>query len=110
MAKDFKNYNFEFDKNERKILLNFAKQALKQFEQNNSAADTRAFNSIVEKLSAGEETIKFTKDELTRLKFNLTHNIKFIRDLSTKGFFIKRWIYKSLLTQYTNIYNANFKD
>jgi len=110
MRKDFRNYNFEFSKNERKILLSFAKQALKQFEGSNSAGDIKAFTSVVDKLNSSEETIKFTKDELTRLKYNLSHNIRFIKEQSAKGFFIRRWIYKSLLTQYTNIYESHFKD
>ncbi len=110
MRKDFRNYNFEFTKNEKKILLNFTKQALKQFEGSNSPTDIKAFSSIVEKLNSSDETIKFTKDELTRLKYNLTHNMRFIREQSSKGFFIKKWIYKSLLAQYTNIFETHFKD
>ena len=78
MKKLFTNYNFEFDKNEKKLLTTFCKQVLKQMEGDNRFfAETRAFNSIINKLNSDAETIKFTKDERTRLKHQLEENIKF---------------------------------
>ena len=63
----FQNYNFEFDKNETKLISNFCKQAIQQLEANeNSQRDVQAFKSIREKLNSNAETIKFTKDEKTR--------------------------------------------
>ena len=50
MKKLFANYNFEFDKNEKKLLTNFCKQALKQVSGDNRFfAEEKAFNSIIRK-------------------------------------------------------------
>ncbi len=44
----FTNYNLELDKNERKLLSSFCKQALKQLEGNQEYfGETKAFNSIL---------------------------------------------------------------
>jgi hypothetical protein len=42
-------------------------------------AETKAFNSILNKLESDNETIKFTKDEKTRLTFQLKQNIDYIK-------------------------------
>jgi len=78
MKKLFTNYNFEFDKNERKLLTTFCKQTLKQVDGDNRYyAEARAFNSIIEKLNNDSETVRLTKDERTRLKHQLEQNVKF---------------------------------
>ena len=78
MKKLFTNYNFDFDKNEKKLLSTFCKQTLKQVQGDNKFfAEERAFNSILAKLNGNEETVKFTKDERTRLKFQLERNVEF---------------------------------
>lgn len=111
MKRTFQNYNFNFDKNEKKILNTFCKQVIKQTEGNKDYyAETTVFLSILNKLNAGNETVKFTKDELIKLKRQLTENIKFLKDQSTKVWFFKRWLYKSMLTQYSSLFDANFKD
>ncbi|MCW9094919.1 MAG: hypothetical protein OQJ74_03660, partial [Ignavibacteriaceae bacterium] len=71
MKKLFTNYNFEFDKNERKLISTFCKQALKQLGNDNEQfGEIKAFNSIIEKINTGAETVKLTKDEKIRLANN----------------------------------------
>ena len=110
MKKLFTNYNFEFDKNEKKLLSTFCRQTLKQIQGDNKFyAEEKAFNSILTKLNSDEETVKFTKDERTRLKYQLEQNIDFIQKEMKKSWFIKKWLYKSMLKQYENILETHFK-
>ncbi len=110
MKKLFTNYNFEFDKNEKKLLSTFCKQTLKQVQGDSKFfAEERAFNSILDKLNGTDETVKFTKDERTRLKYQLEQNVKFIQKEMSKSWFIKKWLYKSMLKQYENILETHFK-
>ncbi len=106
----FQNYNFEFNKNEKKIIQTFCKQVLKQVQGNNQYfAEEKAFNSILNKINSGEESIKLTKDEKTRLANNLKQNIDFIKKQMNNSWFIKKWLMKSLHNQYTNLYDKHFK-
>jgi hypothetical protein len=106
----FQNYNFNFDKNEKKLVTSFCKQALKQMEGNNQYfGEVKAFNSVLEKIGSGTETVKLTKDEKTRLAFQLERNIDSIEKQMKVSFFIKRWLMRSLLNQYTSLYNQHFK-
>ena len=110
MKKLFANYNFEFDKNEKKLLITYCKQAIKQISGDNRLyAEERAFNSIIEKLSSDANPVKLTKDEKTRLTHQLEENIKFIKKGMEKAWFIKKWFYKSMLTQYNNIFEKYFR-
>lgn len=111
MAKPlFKNYSYEFDKNERKMLLNFCKQALKQIESDPKLnTELRTFTSLSEKLNTGG-TVKLTKEEKTKLVLQLKENIKFLEGKMKKGFFIKRWLFKSMYIQYNNLYQKYFED
>jgi len=109
----FTNYNFEFDKNEKKLITNFCKQALKQMNNGNEYyAEIKAFNSIMEKIQSGSdsETIKFTRDEKTRLTHQLKQNIDYLGKQADKSWFIKKWLVRSLLNQYTGIYNNHFRN
>ncbi len=111
MKKLFTNYNFEFDKNEKKLLTTFCRQTLKQVGGDNRFfAEERAFNSIINKLNSDAETIKFTKDERTRLKHQLEENTKFLKGQIKKSWFLKKWLYKSMQNQYQNILDVHFKD
>lgn len=106
----FQNYNFNFDKNEKKLITSFCKQALKQMEGNNQYfGEVKAFNSVLEKIGSATETVKLTKDEKTRLAFQLEQNIDSIEKQMKVSFFIKRWLMRSLLNQYTSLYNQHFK-
>ena len=106
----FKNYTFEFDKNEKKILLNFCKQAQKQMEGDSKFLnELKSFNSLASKLSA-DGPIKLTKDEKTKLTIQLRENLKHINTHMKKGWFIKKWLYKSLYNQYNNLYTKYFED
>lgn len=111
MKKLFANYNFEFDKNEKKLLINFCKQALKQMSGDDKFfAEEKAFNSIITKLNAAEGTIKFTKDEKIRLTHQLKQNSDFMKKEMKKSWFFKKWLYKSLYNQYDNLLEKHFKD
>jgi len=111
MKKLFANYNFDFDKNEKKLLINFSKQALKQLSGDSKYyAEEKAFNSIIEKLNQDEGTIKFTKDEKIRLTNHLKTNSDFMKKAMKKSWFLKKWLYKSLYKQYDNLLEKHFKD
>jgi hypothetical protein len=110
MKKLFTNYNFEFDKNERKLVTTFCKQALKQLgDSNEHFGEIKAFNSIIEKINTGDTTIKLTKDEKIRLSNNLKQNIEYIEKQMNKSWFLKKWLMKSLYNQYSNLYQNHFK-
>jgi DNA-binding MltR family transcriptional regulator len=112
MAKSlFKNYSFEFDKNEKKILLGFCKTILKQMSADEKFyADVRAFSSIVEKLNSNETETKFTKEEKTKLAFRLKENVDHMsKQIKNSGFF-KRWLYKSAYKQYKVLLDNYFSN
>jgi len=112
MAKPlFKNYSYSFSKNEIKLLTNFCKTLLKQMSADEKFyQDVRAFSSINEKLLSGDTEIKFTKEEKTKLTFRLKENMENMKKEMKKGFFIRRWIYKSAFKQYSDIFETHFKD
>ena len=110
MKKLFTNYNFEFNKNEKKLLTTFSKQVLKQISGDNKYfAETRAFNSILEKLSSADDTIKLTKDERTRFLNQLNENVNYLKKEKESSWFLKKWLYKSMLKQYENILENHFR-
>ena len=111
MKKLFTNYNFEFNKNEIKLLTSFCKQTLKQTEGDNRFfSETKAFGSILSKLDSGESTIKLTKDERMRLVHQLKNNIDYLNKEIKKSWFLKKWLYKSLYNQYSGLIENHFKD
>ena len=110
MKKLFTNYNLELNKNEKKLLLTFCRQSLKQIEGDNKYfGETKAFNSIITKLSSSDDVIKLTKDEKTRLQFQLKQNIDFMKKEIKKSWFLKRWLYKSLQKQYDSLLVNHFE-
>lgn len=110
MKKLFANYNFEFNKNEKKLISSFCKQALKQMGGDNQYyGESKAFNSILEKLNADSETVKLTKDEKIRLTNNIKQNVDYLKKQMDKSWFIKKWLMKSLYKQYVDIYENHFK-
>jgi hypothetical protein len=110
MKKLFTNYNFEFNKNEKKLISSFCKQALKQMtNENQYFGEVKAFNSILEKLNGDSETIKLTKDEKIRLTNNIKQNVEYLKKEMGKSWFIKKWLMRSLYNQYTDIYEKHFK-
>lgn len=107
----FQNYQFDFDKNDRKVLKTFTAQALKQLEgDNKNYQAVRIFTSIKEKLSSAEDTVKLTKEEKTILVLQLKENIKFLKSQSEKANFIKKWFYKTMFKQYDRILISHFND
>lgn len=111
MKKLFKNYNFEFDKNERKVLLAFCKKLISQLGSQEGADQyRRIFESIINKLNSPENIVKFTKEEKTRLTFSLNENLKFFEKEIKKAWFFKKWLYKSMYGQYRNLVENHFSD
>lgn len=111
MKKLFTNYNFEFEKNERKLLTTFCRQALKQMGNDNKFfAEVKAFNSILEKLNSNQNPVKLTKDEKIKLSHQIKQNMDYIGRQANKGFFLKKWLMKSLHKQYVSLYDNHFKD
>jgi hypothetical protein len=111
MKKLFTNYNFEFDKNEKKLLSTFCRQTLKQIDSDNRFfGETRAFNSIIDKLNSGTDNIKLTKDERTKLVYQLKQNVEFLEKKMNKSWFLKKWLYKSLYSQYESLLRNHFGD
>ena len=109
MKKLFTNYNFEFDKNERKLISSFCRQALKQLDESQHFGEVKAFNSIIAKLNSSSETVKLAKDEKIKLSNNLRQNIEFIKKQMDKSWFLKKWLMKSLYKQYSSLYENHFK-
>ncbi|MBN2572684.1 MAG: hypothetical protein JXA68_11190 [Ignavibacteriales bacterium] len=72
--------------------------------------EARIFNSIIEKLSIPTGEVKFTKDEKTRLVFNLKENVKHFQKELTKAKFIKKWLMKSALKNYNGILQKYFNE
>ncbi len=112
MAKPlFKNYIYQLDTNERKILSTFCKTMLKQMATDERfVGDMKSFNSILDKLNEDKDEIKLTKDEKTKLVFRLKENVDHMKKQASKGFFIKRWFYKSAYKQYDNLLQSHFID
>ncbi len=112
MAKKlFKNYNFTFDKNEKKVLVTFCKQVLKQLYGNPDAAKQSAlFKSILDKLESGSEEIKLTKNEKYVLTSSIKENIKFLQNKVKSSSFFTKWFYKSVLKQYENLMTNHFEE
>ncbi len=111
MKKLFSNHTFEFDKNERKILKSYCSQLLKQISGNSKFfSEEKAFNSIIEKLNSTEKIIKLTKDEKTKLSNQLRQNIDHLAKEMKNGWFLRKWIYKSLYNQYNNLFEKHLKN
>lgn len=111
MKKLFTNYNFEFNKNEKKILKTFCNQTLKQIQGDNKYfSEIKTFNSLLDKLNSNEDTIKLTKEERTKLKYQLEENVKHLNKVMSKSWFLKKWLYKSMLSQYDLILDNHFRD
>lgn len=106
----FRNYNFEFSSTDKKLLSTLTKQILKQIEGDSRyTAEVRIYHSIVEKLSSSQELIKLTKEESKRLETQLTENLKQYKEAIKKAWFFKKWMYKSLISQYEGLLNNHFK-
>ena len=100
----FRNYEYEFDKNELKVLSSFSKQALKQMESDDRLVrEVKIYNSILDKLSTNENKIKFTKEEKTKLSFQLSENVKHLQQKVDSAWFLTKWFYKNMLNQYQSI-------
>ena len=105
----FRNYNFEFDKNEKKVIKNFCKQAVSQMQSDERFyKDIKVFNSIIEKIDEGSEEIKLTKDETMRLTLQIKENVKHLTTKVKSSNIFTRWLYKSALKQYNQILNTHF--
>ena len=109
MKKLFTNYNFEFTSNDKKLLTTFCKQTLKQVDGDNRFyTEAKVFNSLLTKLSGSEDVIKLTKEERTKLKYQLEQNVKYLNEQIRKSWFIKKWMYRSMASQYEGILENHF--
>lgn len=100
----FKNYEFELDKNQSKVVTSFAKQAVKQMETDDRLVkEVRTFNSIIDKLNSSPSKIKLTKEEKIKLTFQLKENVKHLQKKVDSSWFLTRWFYKNMFNQYQNI-------
>ncbi|HEY7751009.1 MAG TPA: hypothetical protein VH917_01865 [Ignavibacteriaceae bacterium] len=107
----FHNYNFEFDKNEKKLLITFCRQALKQIGgEEKYFNEARAFNSVLDKLQSDSGEVKLTKDEKTKLTLHLKQNMDYIGKQAAKSWFLKKWLMKSLHKQYTSLLQNHFEE
>ncbi len=107
----FKNYDFEFDKNEAKLITTFCKQAIGQMNQDNRfLSDVKAFNSIMDKVAEDRTSVKLTKDEKVRFTRHLEENAKYIDKQISKSNFLKRWLLRSMYKQYNSLLTNHFKE
>lgn len=112
MAKKlFRNYNYEFDKNEAKIITTFCNQAIKQMiTDDRFQKDVNAYQSVIDKVNADASNVRLTKDEKIRLTRQLEENVKFLEDKMEKTWFLPRWFYRSMYNQYITLLNDHFRD
>jgi bisphosphoglycerate-dependent phosphoglycerate mutase len=111
MAKGFRNYNFEFDKNERRYLQALCKQLIKQVGGDQQYYHIeRAFTSVQAKLNTPDETVKLTKDEFQKIQEQLSANVRHFKKKIEKASFLTKWYYKMMLGQFESMYNNHFKD
>ncbi len=107
----FQNYSFEFDKNERKVLTSFCNQAIKQMQGDERFfKDIKAFESIIKKLEGDSNPVKFTKEEKTKLVFQLKENVKYFQKEMDKSWFFKKWLMKNMFNQYNNLLTKHFEN
>jgi len=107
----FRNYNFEFNKNDKKLIQNICKTVIKQVGNDQKYyGEVKALSSILEKTKSTEDQIKLTKDEFLRFRNQLEANIKHFKNQIKNGWFFKKWLYKSILMQYEILYENHFKD
>ncbi|GAB4138409.1 MAG: hypothetical protein Fur0015_09790 [Ignavibacteriales bacterium] len=107
----FKNYNYSFDKNDAKIISTFCKQAIKQMSTDERfMPDIKAYQSIISKIDEDFSNVKLTKDEKFRLLKQLQENVKHYQKEISKAWFIKKWLYKSMLKQYDLILTKYFEE
>ncbi len=107
----FKNYNYDLDKNELKVISNFCKQAINQMQADERFyADVKAFSSIQDKINEGNEILKLSKDESIRLTRQLKENTKQLKIKLGKSNFLTKWLYKTMYSQYNNLLQNHFEN
>lgn len=111
MKKLFKNYDFNFDKNDAKLITTFCKQAIKQMSSDERfIPDIKAYQSIISKIENNATSVKLTKDEKFRLVRQIEENVKVYKKEVSNAWFLKRWMYKSMLNQYNSLLTKYFTD
>jgi len=111
MKKLFKNYDFSFEKNDAKLIVTFCRQAIKQMSTDERfLPDIRAYQSIISKIDADSSSVKMTKDEKFRLVRQIEENVKVYQKEMTKAWFLKKWMFKSMLKQYNFLLTKYFND
>ena len=107
----FKNYNYNFDKNEAKLLLTICNQTIKQMQTDPKyVAELKYYESMADKFSSNPDNVKLTKAELDRIKNTLKANVDHLEKQIKKSWFFKRWIYKPLIINYKLILSKHFEN
>lgn len=107
-----RNYNLDFEKTDKKVVLQFVKQAIKQTEGSqdvNMVKQNRLLCSIQEKVSAAD-SVKFTKEEYFALKNMIVANQQHLKKQLAKAGFFKKFFLKSLEAQYSKLVSKYFQD
>mgnify|MGYP005852525873 CR=1 FL=1 len=111
MKKLFKNYDYSFEKNDANLITTFCRQAIKQMASDERfLPDIKAYQSIIAKIDSDASKVKLTKDEKTRLVKQIEENVKVYQKEISKAWFLKRWMYKSMLSQYKLLLTKYFED
>lgn len=109
MKQLFRNYNFNFNSSEKKLLSTLVKQILRQIEGDNRyIGEIRIYQSLYDKLQSEQTTIRLTKEESKRLELQLSENAKLLKEKLNKTLFFLRWLYKPLFKQYQIILKNHF--
>ncbi len=112
MAKPlFKNYFYEFDKNEAKVLITICNQTIKQMQSDPKyVGELKFYQSMSEKISSNSTNVKLTKAELDRITNALKANIEHLEKQIKNSWFFKRWILKPLVLNYKLLLSKHFEN
>ncbi|MCF8260870.1 MAG: hypothetical protein K9J12_08850 [Melioribacteraceae bacterium] len=78
--------------------------------QEGAQGQNKNLQSLKAKLESGEDVIKLTKAEKIILVNQLKENVKHLAAQMEKAWFLKKWMYKSLHSQYKSIIQNHFSD
>jgi len=107
-----RNYTLDFDKTDKKVVLQFVKQAVKQTEGSqdvNMVKQNRLLSTILEKVSSSD-SVKFTKDEYFALKNMIAGQHLHLKKQIAKAGFFKKFFLKQLEGQYSKLVSKYFQD
>ncbi|PID62686.1 MAG: hypothetical protein CR986_00855 [Ignavibacteriae bacterium] len=65
--------------------------------------EVKTFQSIIDKLNESSDKVKLTKEEKTKLVFQLNENVKHLQKKTDNAWFLTKWFYKNMLNQYKSL-------